>query len=242
MRINKYAALVTGMSRRAADAAIGEGRILINGQPAQIGQDLQSSDEVTLDGKLLDNKVQKTIIMLNKPVGYVSSREGQGSRTIYELLPPELHSLKPAGRLDKDSSGLLLLTNDGELANQLTHPRYQKQKVYEVEIDRPLKPEDFEKITKKGVNIGDKTLSQFQLEARDMRNELRVKTKSHNSYFIPHYSAWLATLAEGRNRQIRRTFDTLGYTVTKLHRIQLGSYILDNLQAGKWKNTVNMVK
>src|SRR3990167_9874353 len=134
MRINKYVALATGMSRRAADAVIELGKITVNGQPATAGQQISSEDKVALDGKNINTSSKIQTIILNKPVGYVCSRDGQGSKTIYDLLPAELHNLKPVGRLDKDSSGLLLLTNDGELAHKLTHPSFQKEKVYEVEL------------------------------------------------------------------------------------------------------------
>ena len=110
MRINKYVALATGISRRAADQAITWGRISVNGQPPlSAGYSVQENDVVCLDGKPLSIQETFTTIMLNKPTGYVVSRDGQGSKSIYELLPEAYHSLKPVGRLDKASSGLLLL-------------------------------------------------------------------------------------------------------------------------------------
>ena len=129
MRINKFVALATGMSRRTADQAIAEGRVAVNGRPPTAGQQVTDEDQINLDGQTLQ-KPAATTIMMNKPVGYVVSRDGQGSQTIYDLLPEEYQGLKPIGRLDKDSSGLLLLTNDGTLAQELTHPKYHKQKVY----------------------------------------------------------------------------------------------------------------
>src|SRR5690348_2303384 len=122
MRLNKYIALATGLSRRAADAAIAANRVTVNGHAPEMGQQVTDTDTVALDTKPLKPVVDTTTVMLNKPTGYVSSRAGQGSRTVYDLLPPKLHTLKTVGRLDKESSGLLLLTNDGNLANQLTHP------------------------------------------------------------------------------------------------------------------------
>ena len=143
MRINKYVALATGMSRRAADQAISWGRIAVNGlPPVSAGYDVQENDAVTLDGNELKIQDNYTTIILNKPVGYVVSRNGQGNKSIYELLPEAYRVLKPVGRLDKASSGLLLLTNNGDLANQLTHPSYKKDKVYEIELYVPLKTED----------------------------------------------------------------------------------------------------
>ena len=216
MRINAYVARSTGLSRRAADTAVSEGRVLVNGQPAAIGQVISSGDSVMLDNRPIKPVVQTTTVILNKPVGYVSSRQGQGSRTIYELLPAIYHQLKPVGRLDKDSSGLLLLTNDGGLANQLTHPRYGKTKVYEIELDKPLLP-------------GDGTHLSRGVELADGPSHLRIqKSDSHHL---------TVALSEGRNRQIRRTFAALGYEVKSLHRIKLGTYRLDNLPKGEFRAT-----
>lgn len=212
MRINKFIAAATGLSRRAADQAIAEDRVLVNGAAAQAGQGVADTDQVFLDGKKLTLQASQTIL-LYKPVGYVVSRDGQGSKTIYDLLPPEMHHLKPVGRLDKDSSGLLLLTSDGQLAQQLTHPKYQKTKVYEIVLDKSLRPADEQQITQ-GV----------ELEDGSSRLELTRLTDDRT---------WRVRMHEGRNRQIRRTFAALGYEVTRLHRISFGGYHLpDTLQAG----------
>lgn len=216
MRINKFVAQASSLSRRAADTAIAEGRVLVNGESAQPGQNVAEQDQVTLDGMpLLAEHIQT--ILLNKPVGSVVSRTGQGSSTIYDLLPPEFHHLNPVGRLDKNSSGLLLLTNDGQLAQQLTHPRHQKTKVYELELDKPLTPIDRDKVSQ-GVLLGD-GLSRLQLTPR------------HNT------RTWQVTMHEGRNRQIRRTFAALGYEVTRLHRTHFGPYALNDLKSGDFKTT-----
>ncbi len=231
MRINLFVAQATGLSRRAADQAIAAGRITVNGQPAQVGNHVTATDVVTLDGRPIIPLVKRQTITLNKPAGYVCSRVGQGSQTIYDLLPPELHNLKPVGRLDKDSSGLLLLTNDGKLAHKLTHPSFSKQKIYAVELNKPLTNEDFMKVTQSGVNIGDNRASRFQLKKPG--NSHRDLAK-HSDKLI-HNSAFLVTISEGRNRQIRRTFAALGYRVTRLHRIQFGPYQLPpHLKSGQY--------
>lgn len=214
MRINRYVALITGLSRRAVDGALIAGRVQVNGKPAQLGQLVQAKDQVRLDGTPLGSVPTTTTIMLNKPAGYVASRQGQGSKTIYDLLPTELHSLKPVGRLDKESSGLLLLTNDGQLANQLTHPSFQKEKQYQIVLDKPLRTAARQQIMQ-GVPLAD-GLSRLQLKGAGTK--------------------WLVTLHEGRNRQIRRTFAQLGYTVIKLHRTHFGSYQLKELGSGKYLN------
>src|SRR5680860_37304 len=131
-RINQFIASQSGLSRRAADKLVEDGKILVNGKVATVGQQVADNDEVTSSdpgfefSRLGNQTVTNVLIALNKPTGYVCSRKGQGSKTIYELLPGKYKSLKPVGRLDKDSSGLLLMTNNGQLANELTHPRYQK--------------------------------------------------------------------------------------------------------------------
>jgi len=215
MRINKFVALATGMSRRAADAAISKGRVLVNSELPATGYEVRPDDAVTLDGSTISADVKTVTLVLNKPVGYVVSREGQGSKTIYDILPAEYHHLKPVGRLDKDSSGLLLLTNDGNLANELTHPRYAKTKIYEIELDRPLEPLHQQMISDHGIQLED-GLSKLQLEKMDTGKQ------------------WRVTMQEGRNRQIRRTFASLGYTVTKLHRTHFGNYRLNNLRLSEY--------
>lgn len=217
MRINKYVALATGMSRRAADEAIRQGRVLVNGHLPSAGQNISQVDIVTLDNSAITPAVKTMTIMLNKPAGYVVSRNGQGSKTIYDLLPEELHNLKPAGRLDKDSSGLLLLTNDGQLAQDLTHPSRKKIKIYEISLDKPLAPLHRQMINDHGIELEDGN-SRLILERLQEGDD----------------SQWRVTMHEGRNRQIRRTFAALGYTVTRLHRTHFGSYMLHDLSQGSY--------
>ena len=146
MRLNQFLAKTTDLSRRSADQAIADGRVLVNEQLAKVGQSVEESDSVRLDGKLLSSSIETKTIQLNKPYGYVVSKDGQGSKTIYELLPDELQNLKPIGRLDRNSTGLLLLTNDGHLNQTLSHPSHQKDKVYKVLLHKELSPEDKIKI------------------------------------------------------------------------------------------------
>lgn len=216
------------MSRRAADAVIAEQRVQVNGVLAKLGQEVHPDDKVILDGRAITPDVKRVTIMLNKPAGYVCSREGQGSKTIYKLLPQELHHLKPVGRLDKESSGLLLLTNDGQLAQQLAHPSYQKTKVYEVVLDKPLALEDKTRI-EHGVMLED-GISKLKLENGNLKLEGKNSDFSFQTSSFYHVA-----MTEGRNRQIRRTFAALGYKVTKLHRTQFGDYSLNNLQVGEYQ-------
>ncbi len=214
MRINKYVAQATGMSRRAADDVLAHDRITVNDHPAKVGDSVKLTDQIKLDGKFLHLPNTQTIL-LNKPIGYVCSRNGQGSKTIYHLLPESLHTLKPIGRLDKDSSGLLLMTNDGNLAHELSHPSYQKNKVYTVTVNKKLTSTDLSAL-KSGVTLED-GVSKFD-------------TISHSTD-----NAYTVTLHEGRNRQIRRSMQALGYRVVALQRIQFGNYFLDGVEKGRYK-------
>lgn len=211
MRINKYVALATGLSRRRVDTLIESGHVKVNDQRAEAGQQVSDTDVITFDGDII--KVQEHItLLLNKPVDYVTSRDGQGSSTVYDLIPAHYHHLKPVGRLDKDSSGLLLLTNNGDLAHKLTHPSFQKIKVYELSLNKELSEQDKQQI-QKGV------------ELEDGPSSLKLNGKGKE---------WQITMHEGRNRQIRRTFEALGYRVNKLHRTHFGEYKLEDLKPGEY--------
>ncbi len=183
---------------------------------AILGQQISAEQVVKLDGQPIQKTVSKQYVAFNKPVGYVCSRRKQGSApTIYEILPSSMQNLKTVGRLDKDSSGLIFLTNDGDFAHQMTHPKFHKEKIYEVRLDKKLESKDKQAI-EKGVDLED-GLSKFLVQEQGGDN-------------------YLITMHEGRNRQIRRTFTALGYKVTKLHRIKFGSFeIKNNLPSGKFK-------
>lgn len=215
MRINKFIAASSEYSRRKADELIQAGRVTVNGQTATQGLDVSPDDTVLVDGKqIAANEGVPITIVFHKPVGYVCSRNGQGSATIYDILPPEYQQLQPVGRLDKDSSGLLLMTNDGKLANELTHPRYGKTKVYEIQLNKSLEP------------LHQQMISDFGVTLEDGPSKLTLEKLADAKHFR-------VTMSEGRNRQIRRTFTALGYTVTKLHRTSFGPYRLGNLGTRK---------
>lgn len=218
MRINKYLASATGLSRRAADSAILDNRVLINGLLPQMGQDITDKDEVLLDGQPVTTTLPTSTIILNKPVGYVCSRNGQGNQTIYDLIPEYLHHLKAVGRLDKHSSGLLLMTNDGQLAYELTHPSFKKTKIYKIAVSKPLEPLHRQMIEDHGIQLEDGP-SKLQLE--------RISDGDNTN--------WKVIMHEGRNRQIRRTFEALGYNVVKLHRTQFGEYKLNDLRPAQFQ-------
>lgn len=206
-----------GISRREADDLIDYGHVKVNGAKVTLGARFEAGDEITIRNQPLGAAVAFEYIALNKPIGYVSSRKQQGeTQTIYSLLPERYHALKPVGRLDKDSSGLMLLTNDGDFAYEMTHPKFYKTKIYEVSLDAPLAPLHQQMISDHGIQLEDGP-SQLSLE--------RVDDSREN---------WIVTMHEGRNRQIRRTFSSLGYTVTKLHRTDFGHYSLGDIKPGKF--------
>ncbi len=212
VRINKFLAQNTELSRRKADEAIAAGRVSINGKQPQAGDTVNADDKVLLDGETIRQSKAKEgqVLLVDKPVGYVCSRDGQGSPTVYDLVSGKYAGWNIAGRLDKDSSGLVILTNDGELLNELTHPSNNKTKVYEITTNRTLKAEQIQQLTDGGVDIGEERPSRF----------VSVKTLQPCKYRI--------VLGEGRNRQIRRTIEGLSPNlfVRKLHRTQIGDYQL----------------
>lgn len=218
LRLNKYVAVSLGVSRRQADKLIERGDILINNSPAKLGARISPNDIVSYNGKQIRPKTYR-LIALHKPTGYLCSRASQGGMpTIYRLLPQELSHLKPVGRLDKDTSGLILLTNDGDWSHQMTHPSFKKTKRYLATLNKPLQPLHRQMISDFGVDLPDGP-SKLSLERQHEGDDTR----------------WIIEMSEGRNRQIRRTFEALGYTVTKLHRTNFGNYSLGDIKRGEWQ-------
>ena len=233
IRLNKFLAERLGVSRREADELIAAGKITIDDKKAVLGdrislpegkeidtltpEDIDKLPKVCYNKSIVPFKAEYFYLAFNKPVGYVCSRRAQGEApTIYELLPKKYHLLKTVGRLDKDSSGIILLTNDGDFAYEMTHPKFHKEKVYEVSINRPLEPLHQQMISDFGVLLEDGP-SKFTV----------IKDKAQNSYIV--------VLSEGRNRQIRRTFAVLGYQVKTLHRTKFGPYELAALKPGEFE-------
>ncbi len=216
MRINKFIAERHSLSRRAVDEAISQNRIVVNGKLATRGQQVLETDTILLDGLKLELQQAQITILFNKPAGYICSRNGQGSKTIYDILPKQYHNLNPVGRLDKDSSGLLLLTNDGKLHQELTHPKYNKEKVYLVSLDKPLAQNDLKAITTKGV------------ELEDGLSKLAILPINSTLKTLPF--TYEVRMHEGRNRQIRRTFAKLNYKVIKLHRTKFGTFNINGIK------------
>lgn len=215
-RLNKFLALHMGLSRRQADNLITAGKVTINGKPAGLGVQVNGGDKVAVSGQPISGKTELVYIAFNKPRGYVCSRRAQGDTpTIYDILPSEYRQLKTVGRLDKDSSGLLILTNDGDFAQSMTHPSNYKVKRYEIALNEPLQP------------LHQQMISDFGIELPDGPSKLSLERVDDER------KQWIVVMSEGRNRQIRRTFAALGYTVIALHRTNFGLYALGDIKPGK---------
>ncbi len=217
IRLNKFLAERLGVSRRQADELIKKSKITINGKPAVIGDRVDRNDKVCYNREIIPFSFSYIYLAMNKPVGYVCSRRQQGEfPTIYQLLPKKYQDLKTVGRLDKDSSGIILLTNDGDFAFEMTHPKFIKEKIYEVELDRPLEP------------LHQQMISDFGIDLEDGKSKLGLEKITADR------KKWKVFMSEGRNRQIRRTFAAVGYKIVSLHRVQFGKYQLGTLPSGKF--------
>jgi 23S rRNA pseudouridine2605 synthase len=215
MRVNKFVASSSNLSRRAADTAVAAGRVKIDGAIAPLGQTVKSQNVVTLDDVALTPLAEHTYLMLNKPAGYISSRARQSSEpTLYELIPKQFSNLRIAGRLDRNSSGLILLSDDGTFIQGVTHPSQGKTKQYELTLSAPLSASQHSRI----------------LAGIPLQDGLSFVT-----ILSSHGRSLVVNLSEGRNRQIRRTFGALGLTVERLHRTRMGKFELGDIPSGSWR-------
>ena len=211
------------MSRRAAEAAVEAGRVLINDQKALIGQKIDpESDIVKLDGKVIKPIAQdKLYIMLNKPRGYVTTlSDERGRPTVATLVANCGARVYPVGRLDMDSEGLLLLTNDGELTLRLTHPRHEIPKIYHVTLRGEVSDTDIAALS----NV--RKIDNYELAPVGIRLLSRSRGKTVVEF----------TLHEGRNRQIRKMCEAASLRITQLRRVAIGELELGNLPLGKWQH------
>ena len=219
-RLNKYIASSGLCSRRKADELIESGVVAVNGKTiTELGYSVEPKDKVFVNKKLI-HPVKHEYYRFYKPAGYITTAEDEkGRKTIYDLLPDNLHHLKPVGRLDKDSTGLIILTNDGDLINELTHPSAKVPKLYRVEIKGKLTNNDIE-VMNKGIEIEEGKIAYAQIRILEIDNK-------HTTMEILLY--------QGLNRQIRKMFEYLGYEVTALKRIQHASLTLIGLKRGEFK-------
>jgi 23S rRNA pseudouridine2605 synthase len=231
--LQKFIAQTGYSSRRKAEELIRTGKVTVDGIVAKVGEsfeekDLNSKLEVRINGKTLNLPDKKIYIILNKPVGYVcTTRRFKGEKNIFELIEtPEKNSLIIAGRLDKDSRGLLLLTNDGEVVYRLTHPKFRHEKKYTVDIKTNQKQTDLDYILKsfrQGIDIGE---GDGVVRAKAIKC-LNPQTGADLKFEI--------VLTQGKKRQIRRMFKKIGFKVINLMRTEIAGIELSNLPEGKWR-------
>ncbi len=223
VRLQKYFTDCNLMSRRAAEAAILQGEVTVNGQPATLGQKiLPGRDTVLYRGKPVvpSRDGGNTYLVLHKPRGYVTTtKDPEGRRSVLELLPPECGRVYPIGRLDMCSEGILLLTDDGELANKLMHPGHDIPKVYRVKVAEQVTKEQL-KALRSPLTIDGYTI---------MPVETEISGKDESGTVLK------MTLYEGRNRQIRKMCATVGLTVKRLSRVSIGQIKLNNLSVGRFR-------
>lgn len=221
VRLQKFLAEAGIASRRASELIIREGRVSVNGTSVrELGTKVDPlHDRVVLDGRTLKPK-RKLYVALNKPAGYVSTRrDPHGRRTVSELLPKEWANLYTVGRLDYNTEGLIFLTNDGDFALRLTHPRYGVRKKYRAVVEGQVTP-DVIRALRKGVMDEGERLHAEQARILDSN---------------PSQTLVELELAEGKNREARRLFEVQGFRVTALRRIQIGPIQLGELRPGRWR-------
>lgn len=221
MILQKFIAGSGYCSRRQAEELIRNKKVKVNNKIAELGQTVSEVDTVEIAGQKLELPKEKIYIKLNKPAGYVcTNRRFKGEQNVFDLLPPGMNYLIIAGRLDKESRGLLFLTNDGDLAARITHPRYEHEKEYVVTIQNyelRITNNELFSIFKRGIDIGD---------GDGIAKVKNIKGVSDSKFKI--------VLTEGKKRQIRRMFKMVSLDVEDLVRVRIGNLLLGNLPEGKW--------
>lgn len=220
IRLNRYIAGSGLCSRREADEYISRGFITVNGkQVTDLGIKVTLNDDIRYKGKKLSAE-RKVYILMNKPAGYVTTVEDpHAEHTVIELIRdacPE--RVYPVGRLDKDTTGILLLTNDGDLTKKLTHPKYERRKIYHVFLDKPVTRSDIRKIAE-GTTIEGEAVAVDSVAYADQEDKTQIGIELHS----------------GQNRVVRRLFESLGYRVRKLDRVYFAGLTKKNLPRGKWR-------
>ncbi|HLW01652.1 MAG TPA: pseudouridine synthase [Ktedonobacterales bacterium] len=225
--MQKFLARAGVASRRHAEELMLAGRVLVNGQPVmQLGAKVQpETDVVQVDGRVVQAPAARVYLLLHKPAGVVTTAsDPQGRQTVLDLLPPSLQAqrLFPVGRLDLDSEGLLLLTNDGAFALHLTHPRFEQEKEYHALVRGRPTPAALESL-RRGLLLPGEARPTAPAQARFLRTG-------------PDGTSWLAvTLHEGRKRQVRRMLAVVGNPVLRLVRVRVGALRLGDLPVGQWR-------
>jgi len=220
MRLNRYIAQAGICSRRAADELIARGSVRVNGLPVHdLGRRIVAGDVVEVAGRAITLRRDHAYLVLNKPVNVITTLDDpQGRATVAAFVPRELGRLVPVGRLDWDTSGVLLLTDDGEMVHALTHPRYGVEKTYRATLRGQLDPAAFARLLDGGIVLDD--------GARTRPAKIRVIAQRRGESVVD------ITIHEGRNRQVRRMFDAVGHPVLALERVRFGPIALGDLAPG----------
>jgi 23S rRNA pseudouridine2605 synthase len=214
MRLNAYLARAGVASRRKADELIKAGRVRVNGEPGQLNTFVESNDVVELDGERLAPQ-RLAYVLLNKPAGVVTTaRDPHGRRTVVDLVRHEVRVV-PVGRLDADTTGALVLTNDGELAHRLAHPRYEVEKVYEAEVEGEPSDDALTRLAE-GVELDDGPTAPARVQRL---GPSRIELAIH----------------EGRKHQVKRMLEAVGHPVRSLHRRRYAGLTPDGLEPGQWR-------
>ena len=227
-RLQKVLANAGVASRRKAEKLIEDGRVKVNGIPVtELGSKVSERDKISVDNKPVELKYERMAFILNKPAGYLSTCSDQRNRqTVLELMP-KIPGLHPVGRLDKDTTGLIILTNDGDLTFKIAHPKHEIEKEYEAVFDGEF-TENHEKILLQGINLDDGKVKPKQV---------KIISSNENS------STVRLVITEGRNREVRRIFYYFGFKVKELKRIRIGKINLGILNCGQYKKlTIDQLK
>lgn len=231
IRLNKYIAGTGICSRREADEFIQAGLITINDKlVTELGTKIKPGDVIKYNGERLKEE-KKVYILLNKPKDYITTLEDpHAKRTVIDLIRGACRErVYPVGRLDRNTTGVLLLTNDGELTKRLTHPRFEKRKVYQLELHKGLRPDDLERIAS-GITLDDGFIKADAIHYTDPEDKKQVGIEIHS----------------GRNRIVRRIFEQLGYDIRKLDRVYFAGLTKKGLSRGQWRflaeNEIHLLK
>jgi 23S rRNA pseudouridine2605 synthase len=221
MPLNKFVAHAGICSRRDAAELVKSGKITVNGQVVtEPGFKVTRNDDVKVQGKKISTSRNLVYILLNKPKDHITTTEDpEGRKTVMDIVKhATTERVFPIGRLDRNTTGVLLLTNDGELAQKLSHPSYEVRKIYEVTLDKPLTKKDFDQLLA-GITLDDGFISPDSLAYADSRNKAVIGIEIHS----------------GKNRIVRRIFEKLGYDVRNLDRVMYANLTKKNVERGKWR-------